>query len=91
LEWVQRIFNGGTMRRTLVGRNKPLKKQKIEVGQCYQEEGQNHVFMIIEGPFEMGMCHSKYWIVEDTINKGRWPETEEYIRLTCSRPFQNFG
>lgn len=68
-----------------------MKKNKIEIGQCYQEYGQSHIFMIVEGPFEQGMCHSKYWMVEDTINKGRWSETEEYINLTCHRPFNNCG
>jgi uncharacterized protein affecting Mg2+/Co2+ transport len=61
--------------------DEPMKKPKIEYGQCY--EYQDHVYMVKSGPWL-----SEYYQMQDTLSKEYDFWTPDFI-LTLRRPFNN--
>jgi hypothetical protein len=62
-----------------------MKKQKIEIGQCY--ESNDRVFMILRKAesFPKG-----WWVIQDTLTQREGIACESQL-VGMRRPFQNFG
>jgi hypothetical protein len=61
-----------------------MKKNKIEVGQCYSYH--DIVYMVIDGPYTF---ETKFWQVQNTLSKEIYDIPEQDL-LTWHRPFANW-
>jgi hypothetical protein len=66
-----------------------MKKNKIEVGQCYRYNDQ--VFMIMEGPFSFANIDKgvSFWSVQNTLTKEMLNCPTKVLQV-LEKPFQNW-
>jgi hypothetical protein len=67
-----------------------MKKSKISVGQCYEKD--DHVYMVVAGPFK-AVCNGKpWWYLKDTLTSGFVCEALfESDLVMWRRAFDNWG